>query len=47
MAGTSSFGVSRPDGTDYCVVINTSNIPPSAMSDVVSQIDGVFDATEF
>jgi hypothetical protein len=39
--------VSRPDGTDYCVVINTRNIPPSAMSDTVSQIDGVFDTTEF
>jgi len=47
MAGTSSGAVSRPDGTDYCVVINTRNIPPSAMSDTVSQIDGVFDATEF
>ena len=46
MAGTSSCAVSRPDGTDYCVVINTRNLPPSAMSDAVSQIDGVFDATE-
>jgi CubicO group peptidase (beta-lactamase class C family) len=47
MSGTSSCAVSRPDGTDYCVVINTCNIPPSAMSDAVSQIDGVFDTTEF
>lgn len=46
MAGTSSCAVSRPDGTDYCVVVNTYNIPPSAMSDAVSQIDGVFDTTE-
>jgi len=47
MSGTSSYAASRPDGTDYCVVINTHNIPPSAMSDAVSQIDGVFDTTEF
>ncbi len=47
MSGTTSHAASRPDGTDYCVVINTHNIPPSAMSDAVSQIDGVFDTTEF
>jgi len=47
MAGTSSCAVSRADGTDYCVVVNTYNIPPSAMSDAVAQIDDVFETTEF
>ncbi len=47
MAGTSSCAVSRPDGTDYCVVINTRDIPPSAMSKAASQIEGVLEATEF
>jgi CubicO group peptidase (beta-lactamase class C family) len=47
MAGTSSCAVSRPDGTDYCVVVNTGNFPPSAMSEAVAKIDDVLETTEF
>jgi hypothetical protein len=47
MAGTSSFAASRPDGTDFCVVVNTSALAPNAMNDVVAKIDDVFETTEF
>jgi len=47
MAGTSSFAASRPDGTDFCVVVNTGNFPPSAMNDAVAKIDDVLETTEF
>lgn len=46
MAGTSSFAASRPDGTDFCVVVNTSNLASNAMNDIVAKIDDVFETTE-
>jgi CubicO group peptidase (beta-lactamase class C family) len=42
MAGTSSYAMSRPDGLDFCFVVNTR----AALAHAVAQINAVLDAAK-
>lgn len=46
MAGTSSLAVSRPDGTDYCLIVNTRNFAQGSLETAAAQIDDVLESTE-